>query len=69
MSDWISVKDRLPENDDNYLILFEYGRYRFNERVIVGFYSNNKWCVSGHSNNLDTVTHWMPLPEPPKDNQ
>lgn len=65
MSEWISVKERLPEvwstNDGtmvNYLVYMpEYG-------VDVGNYARpaNIWVCMGLP---CEVTHWMPLPEPP----
>lgn len=66
---WISVEERLPEqwryNDEdrtliNYLVYMpEYG-------VDVGNWINDAkmWLVMGLP---AKVTHWMPLPEPPKE--
>lgn len=61
MSEWISIKDRQPENGtrDEFLISNEYGRIR-----ISGWCYENPigWCFW-----LDPeTTHWQPLPEPPK---
>ena len=55
MSDWISVKDRLPENEDEVLIYM--GHYE------VGWYSREVW--RGVDEWRLEPTHWMPLPEPP----
>lgn len=66
---WISVKDRLPDNEKTVLIYDVRCRiieiaYRVStgnkELGIVWFYPENKGCTE------DEVTHWMPLPEPPK---
>lgn len=47
-------------------------------KPLVGYFENNKWHLSGHEftecwiNNFDEYfnpTHWMPLPEPPKEEQ
>ena len=61
MSEWISVKDRLPEyGDGNVLIAYKQG----------GIYIDSwdeeyeEWDDAGID---DDITHWMPLPEPPKD--
>ena len=57
MDKWISVKDRLPEDDDDVLIFS-------NERVIfVGCYKNGQWIsYSLYAIYGNVVTHWMPLP-------
>ena len=70
-NNWISVDDRLPEKPDMYLVCgwcqesdvpmmttaeFVSGCGRVN-----GWIPDNKWIV------CTTVTHWMPLPEPPKE--
>jgi hypothetical protein len=65
---WISVKDNLPDNLVDVLIYDP-----FQNESIVGWYDerNKKW-VSGLSAPEDyfeihpDVTHWMHLPEPPK---
>ena len=65
MAEWISVNDRLPENSDSVLV---FGKY------ICGGSIDMAWCNSvtktfyseEESHLLDNVTHWMPLPEPPK---
>ncbi len=66
---WISVKDRLPENISDVLILSK------EKESCVGYYrsSDNDWnmynpCCSFHME-LHGVTHWMPLPEPPKEEE
>ena len=57
---WISVKDRLPENDNHVLCCTETKKGMKN--VIIGYYMNGAWRCGMNSN----VTHWMPMPEPPK---
>lgn len=57
---WISVKDRLPEDDDDVLILI-YGKI-----IGVGYRINGKWKSIAKAK-APVVTHWMPLPEPPKE--
>jgi hypothetical protein len=64
VQEWISVKDRLPENEKCVLVYSQdggvaEGKYnaRFNEWV------QFRWNVT----ELKNVTHWMPLPEPPKE--
>ena len=57
---WISVKDILPENDNHVLCCTETKKGAKN--VIIGYYMDGAWRCGMNSN----VTHWMPLPEPPK---
>lgn len=57
---WISVKDRLPEDDDDVLILI-YGKI-----IGVGYRINGKWKSIAKAK-APVVTHWMPLPEMPKE--
>lgn len=58
VNQWISVKDRLPNEDDCYLVVIE------SETCVsidIAEYSENRW----HKH--DKVLYWQPLPEPPKD--
>ena len=60
---WISVKDRLPEDS------VEVNLHTRSGIVGTGFYDKYtkswvQWYSSGSL--LVDVTHWMPLPEPPK---
>ena len=57
---WISVKDRLPEDDDDVLIRI-YGKI-----IGVGYRINGKW-KSLSMVKTPVVTHWMPLPEMPEE--
>ncbi len=69
MSEWISVKDRLPD-EDWVLMLFNLGGIQ-----IGGYVDGEWWTGSGTvaENNARMpkslrkaeVTHWMPLPERP----
>ncbi len=58
--EWISTKERLPDDDGNVLI-FDKGH-----NIAIGYYDNvvSSWY------DLDDmrafITHWMPLPEIPK---
>ncbi len=63
MSEWISVKDRLPESDD-YVLCYR-DSCGLSSRIMVGFYLRGKWTCGAIGN----VTHWMPLPEPPEEVQ
>ena len=58
---WISVKDRLPENDDTVLTYTSLG-YSFNHFLNITDNGKKKNIWNGCAK----VTHWMPLPEPPE---
>ena len=63
VQEWISVKDRLPDSGKYVLAycsdgLYGEGHYRAYE---------NKWYLSKITyKSIPDVTHWMPLPKPPK---
>ena len=70
---WISVEERLP--DDDTLVLFNTEE----QGLVVGsvdhddnglcFRIGNQYISWDYDFNYDcTITHWMPLPEPPNTN-
>ena len=64
VQEWISVTDRLPEPWKQVII---YSLHDFCESAVyIGV--PGKWRVTWNHEMLDadSVTHWMPLPEPPK---
>ena len=75
-SSWISVKDRLPKSMANKVIVWleheDYVGY-----IGFGHYEKYKgvemWYDLEHNEQFAkrgyTVTHWMPLPEPPKEGE
>lgn len=72
--EWISVKDRLPDNKEYDWVLaqvVEDNGFMHIPTVMEYRQSKNDWFeetygwISEH-NGAFTVTHWMPLPEPPK---
>ena len=68
-NEWIDVKDRLPKINEEVLVFLSRGkieiRFRLNEYYADGgdLYNRIAWSDQGVFND---VTHWMPLPEPPK---
>ena len=62
LMEWISVKDRLPEKEDEVLA------YEFHGDINIAYIRGNEWrnLESGWAMDKTHVTHWMPLPEPPK---
>ena len=64
-SGWISVKDRLPEKHDRYLCNVK--AFSFPD---LRYFAILKYDDGGFIEGkiyTDDVTHWMPLPEPPKE--
>ena len=67
---WISVEDELPkkwrENDEEQTLV-NYQIYSPRYGVDIGNYVKpaGRWVIMGLP--VDNVTHWMPLPEPPKE--
>ena len=64
---WISVNDRLPEKNGKYLCYLVHDDPKLDSRMAVIF-RNNSWSTVIGDNWIKThsITHWMPLPEPPK---
>ena len=74
VQEWISVKDRLPDNKEHDWVLaqvVEDNGYMHIPKVMEYRQLRNDWFeetygwLSEH-NGLFSVTHWMPLPNPPK---
>ena len=79
--EWISVKDRLPELNQLVLAILnkpcERLNYPYKENVLLLFRREHNY-ITGHKTKWerpfagetvdynDEVTHWMPLPELPK---
>ena len=62
--EWISVKDRLPERRTYVLCYFKYEPESPNVVVENYYHGGGHWLSEGSH-----VTHWMPLPEPPKESE
>ncbi|MBO7669718.1 MAG: DUF551 domain-containing protein [Oscillospiraceae bacterium] len=64
MAEWISVYDRLPDDGTKCLVCGARGAIRVARASVRKQHS--WWTVVGTSKFFN-ATHWMPLPEPPKD--
>ena len=64
VQEWVDVKDRLPEESGMYIVTANDGHA---QRVsFVQWQKKNRmWNLTG-ARSYWRVTHWMPLPEPPK---
>lgn len=70
MAEWISVKDRLPEDMGDVLVVaFWHERWQ----TMIGWCrkAEAEWRVYTSHGEMKPggVTHWMPLPEPPKEGE
>lgn len=61
---WISVKERLPENGQ---LVWTYSDDKQSSYGMM--LRHGVWEVIRDGCELVEVTHWMPLPEPPKENE
>ena len=52
---WIPVTERLPREEETVLTWGKQGV------ILLDWLHDSKWCCFGEA------THWMPLPEPPKE--
>lgn len=66
--EWISVKDRLPDTDDYFLIVDYHGNV---EMAWFDLYRTKKFQQYDHNVYPFEIhaNYWMPLPEPPKEPQ
>ena len=64
VQEWIPVKDRLPKDWTDVLVLSRFG---FLETAVYTG-TPGKWRVGWNGDMLEanSITHWMPLPELPK---
>ncbi len=65
MSEWISVKDRLPKEGIRILTLGKYGEIK--DRALIAFKSGIMLFIPDGLLIGKDITHWMPLPEPPEE--
>lgn len=57
---WIPVTERLPEDDDDVLIMSS-------GSISMGYFNIFRGYWVDYEGDDDNITHWMPLPEPPKE--
>ena len=63
VGEWISVEDKLPEVGK---VVLAFGTRSATTGMFQGINKrNNLWWWKGHT--IKHVSHWMPLPEPPKE--
>lgn len=65
-SEWISVGDRLPEENGQYLASVDISHSAFEKLTTIAIVAYGKSHGFYLYNETEKVTHWMPLPEFPK---
>ena len=66
--EWINVKDRLPEDDENYYdVVLVWCVYKACKELNIAYLNDSKVFISEESETELPVTHWMPIltPKPP----
>ena len=58
---WIPVTERLPEENRRVLVCLS------SKVTVVAYLRENIWYVAWNRAALNNITHWMPLPEAPKE--
>ena len=87
VQEWISVKDRLPEPEQDVILctreIETYGKHHEKKKIYrniyMGYFDGEEWLTSychgceyifrmneKYPNETIEVTHWMPIPKPPK---
>lgn len=61
---WISVKERLPEDGHDLSIMLVWRSIEHDYDTVRWRYQQGWDCVV---QDKSTITHWMPLPKPPED--
>ena len=66
MMSWISVEDKLPNGDGEWVLIYADGAINCmgydKERGFTDWTFNNSGC---HNIVIENITHWMPLPKNP----
>lgn len=67
ISEWISVKDRVPEKDSYYDCMT---CLIYTPSIEIAYYYRGRW-IDNPDNSFPrsfNPSHWMPLPKPPEEN-
>lgn len=62
--DWFSMAEMPPKRNGAYLVCTRHDFYK-TANIAKANYRNGSWY--GQGGHWQNVTHWMPLPEPPKE--
>ena len=64
VQEWVSVTERLPEEKTNYIVYYKHAFCDDESHIgtCICYYDG----VEFNMDSLHEVTHWMPIPQPPK---
>lgn len=65
--EWISVEDRLPEKNGQYLCWFGKNVFCIGASICSFVLDKNAFWSFDRNEPLVNITHWMPIPEAPKE--
>lgn len=60
---WVSVKDRLPEQD-TWILAYSLMAFRFSNQMVCLHGESGKFYAKGFELHPDEITHWKPLTSP-----
>ena len=63
---WIPVEGRKPASSDNPILIYKAVNDR-NNNIGTAWYSPYHGWIPTNGTEIDGITHWMPLPKPPKE--
>ena len=74
MSDWISVEDELPEQVYTDYIVWPHPMATYGDSYTAEYIGDGSWLINEEDSYSTyerqySPTHWMPLPEPPKESK
>lgn len=64
---WISVKDRLPEDDGPVITVYHFKGNTVRYISTLSYFAFDPQPHWQHESTRLVVTHWMPLPQPPEE--
>lgn len=69
-NNWISAKDRLPDDKYGFVLVVANGKYKNVELIdaimLAEYYREEGWVLEMYPEwKTPEVSHWIPLPEPP----
>ena len=68
-NEWVRVEERLPENGQIVLFHQKDGFIYCAEYFVGKELMSPEWLIDNDSWNAKVVTHWMPLPKSPKEDE